>query len=95
MYRVDIKSTNSYCTGYEDGYVIYYKKRSFGYPVEFDHRMYKWLNDNNIDRESWRLYNRYVKIDFPMVEAFNRTEEFFGIGFVNEEDAVAFKLRWL
>ena len=92
MHKVDIKSTNDYYSSYEDGYIRYYKNK-FGCPLEFNYSMYEWLNDN-IDNGLWKFYNRYVKSDDLSVYGY-KMKEYFGIEFVNEEDAMVFKMRWL
>lgn len=91
MNRVDIRSTNMFYPCHEDEYISYVKK-GFGCPVSIlDYNIHEWLNEN-MDENDWKLYKYYRK---SMIYHIDKSEEFVGIEFINEEDAMAFKLRWL
>lgn len=69
---------------------------------DFPYKMCEWLQDN-CKRNNWQLYTRYDRNkdehkipgwgdssdDLYLTNVYN------GIGFIDKEDAMAFKLKWL
>ena len=101
-YKVDIRVHNIHIS-YEDGHTVW-GKHTFGWPVGFKgftYDMYEWLRANCSN--DWNFYIRYdrcknghklsgwsdIPTDLYSTDAYN------GVGFVNKEDAMAFKLRWI